>query len=255
MAPRRKPERILEPFGLAKLAAALLQSRVFERLSSAISRLTSGLDTKQNVKDVQGAPKVIAPKLARGNGLLRGAFAKTMPRVNRTGRFGEAVRFSRFWLSDMSRAFTKEIDDVLPVPVPDRPVSGAPNLVTPAGAAMIAEKLEAIAAALETSGDREQIAQLRRDERYWLARKASTRVMPLIAKPSVVAFGTRVQIQRHGNASWVRIVGEDEADPASGCLAWTSPLARALDGANTGETVEFKVAGRVDRVTVLSITE
>jgi hypothetical protein len=34
----------------------------------------------------------------------------------------------------MSRAFVKEIDDALPLPLPERPISEAPNLVTPRGA-------------------------------------------------------------------------------------------------------------------------
>jgi transcription elongation GreA/GreB family factor len=33
-----------------------------------------------------------------------------------------------------------------------------------------------------------------------------------------------------------RIVGEDEADPEAGLLAWTSPVARALLGATIGDT-------------------
>jgi transcription elongation GreA/GreB family factor len=52
----------------------------------------------------------------------------------------------------------------------------------------------------------------------------------------------------------LHIVGEDEADPAAGAIAWTSPLARALDGASPGDVVEFQAAGHEEEVIVLSVT-
>ncbi|WP_436088992.1 GreA/GreB family elongation factor [Pararhizobium sp. LjRoot255] len=51
-----------------------------------------------------------------------------------------------------------------------------------------------------------------------------------IATPSTVAFGNHVTIKRGGKAKQLHTVGEDEADPAAGAIAWTSPLARALEG-------------------------
>ncbi len=46
-----------------------------------------------------------------------------------------------------------------------------------------------------------------------------------------------------------RIVGEDEADPSSGRIAWTAPVARALLGSEPGEFRELPTG----RVEVLSI--
>jgi len=48
-------------------------------------------------------------------------------------------------------------------------------------------------------------------------------------------------------------VGEDEAEPSAGLIAWTAPLARALQGAQAGETVDLEAGGRVEPVTVVAI--
>jgi hypothetical protein len=71
----------------------------------------------------------------------------------------------------MSRAFTKEIDDAPLAPIPDRRISDAPNLVTPEGASMIEAKLKAAQAALGKATDPARRAELRREERYWLAKR------------------------------------------------------------------------------------
>lgn len=154
----------------------------------------------------------------------------------------------------MSRAFTKEIDDAPPPPVPERAISTARNLVTPNGARQIEQMVAALTQQTAATGDKEALAALKRDLRYWEARRASMEIMEPIAEPVTVRFGTHVSIRRGGAVRDIRIVGEDEADPASGAIAWTSPLARALEGAAPGDTVEFEVAGREEDVAVLSIT-
>ena len=154
----------------------------------------------------------------------------------------------------MSRAFTKEIDDAPPPPVPERAISTARNLVTPNGARQIEQMVAALTQQTAATGDKEVLAALKRDLRYWEARRASMEIMEPIAEPATVRFGTHVSIRRGGAVRDIRIVGEDEADPASGAIAWTSPLARALEGAAPGDTVEFEVAGREEDVAVLSIT-
>ena len=45
-------------------------------------------------------------------------------------------------------------------------------------------------------------------------------------------------LREGGRRQSFRIVGEDEADPAKGLLAWASPLARELIGKVTGEEIE-----------------
>ena len=154
----------------------------------------------------------------------------------------------------MSRAFTKEIDDAPPPPVPERPVSTARNLVTPNGARQIEQMVAALTQQTAATGDKEVLAALKRDLRYWEARRASMGIVDPSIAPATVRFGTHVSIRRGGAVRDIRIVGEDEADPASGAIAWTSPLARALEGAAPGDTVEFEVAGRQEDIVVLSIS-
>ncbi len=53
-----------------------------------------------------------------------------------------------------------------------------------------------------------------------------------------VHFGSTVEIERDdGVRQTFRIVGEDEADPARGTLAFVAPLAVALTGKQAGDTV------------------
>jgi transcription elongation GreA/GreB family factor len=153
----------------------------------------------------------------------------------------------------MSRAFTREIDDAPPPPVPERAVSAARNLVTRQGARQIEEMIATLTGQLEAGGETLALSALRRDLRYWDARRATMEIVEPSPHPTVVRFATTVVIQRNGKASRIRIVGEDEADPSSGAIAWTSPLAQALEGAGVGEIVEFDAAGRDEEISVLSI--
>jgi len=153
----------------------------------------------------------------------------------------------------MSRAFVREVDDAPAPPMPERPISAAPNLVTPEGAALIAAELAAIDAALaEGAGDTETLL---RDQRYWSARQASMQVVETPDDPEAVCFGARVNIRRRGKTVSLVIVGEDEADPAEGLIAWTSPLARALDGAEPGEEIDFEAGGQPETIAILGIAK
>lgn len=151
----------------------------------------------------------------------------------------------------MSRAFTKEIDDAPPPPLPERPVSDAPNLVTPAGAQAIEAALAEIETQLAAVTEAEEVERLRRDQRYWLARKASMQVITTPEAPTEVGFGTRVTLDREGKTVSFQIVGEDEADPGAGKLSWTSPLAKALMGATPGDVVVF--GPREEEIEVLAV--
>jgi transcription elongation GreA/GreB family factor len=155
----------------------------------------------------------------------------------------------------MNRAFVREVDETRPLPLLERPVSSAPNRVTPRGARLIEQAvvdLEAqLAAAGAGAGD--GLPALRRDLRYWSARRSTMLMVPMSRCPDAVAFGLRATIRRGERVHEIHIVGEDEADPATGLIAWTSPLARALEGARVGETVELNVAGRVEAISVIAI--
>ena len=141
----------------------------------------------------------------------------------------------------MSRAFVKE-DAARLEPLPDRPISQHPNLVTAEGLALIDAQLAEIRerqARAVAADDREALAQIGRDARYWSARRASAQVVPPTASTSEVAFGSTVTITRDdGRRHTWRIVGEDEADPANGTLSYVSPMARTLLGKAVGDVVQ-----------------
>lgn len=138
----------------------------------------------------------------------------------------------------MSRAFVKEADDE--PDLPDRPVSTHPNLVTPRGLDLMELALAAAQRAYaeaQAAGDRSALARAGRDLRYWSARRSSAQLVPPGACEAV-SFGCSVTILRSdGRRQTLRIVGEDEADPAQGSISHAAPLARALLGARIGDVV------------------
>src|SRR3954466_11999808 len=102
---------------------------------------------------------------------------------------------------------------------------------------MLEAAREAHAAALQTQ-DRAALVVASRDLRYWVARRASARVIPNPVDTTEVQFGSTVSIRRSdGREQTFRIVGEDEADPAHGTISHASPLARALMGKGVGDVV------------------
>ena len=145
----------------------------------------------------------------------------------------------------MSRAFVNE--DSYVATLPDRPVSEHPNWVTEHGLALIEQALEAARrdhGKAQAAGDRDALANAGRELRYWNARRATAQLRVPAAGSDLVQFGDTVTIARDdGRRQTFRIVGEDEADPASGTISHVSPLARALLGRRVGDTVR---AGRDD---------
>ncbi len=153
----------------------------------------------------------------------------------------------------VSRAFVKEEDGARPPPIPERPVSTAQNLVTPRGARLISETIANLQGCLANVSD-EEAETVRRDLRYWLSRRTSMRVVPPVNAPEVVAFGARVTIRRRSVDGSITIVGEDEADPPAGLIAWTAPLARALAGARVNDVVELQAGGRIEAIEVVALS-
>jgi transcription elongation GreA/GreB family factor len=149
----------------------------------------------------------------------------------------------------MSRAFVKEQDDApeilndAPEILTERPVSANPNVVTVRGLRLIDGEIEALRRALaqaQASSDKAAIARASRDLRYWMQRRATAQLLEPPDKPSQVGFATIVTILREdGRRITLAIVGEDEADPGAGRIAYTSPMARALLGRELGEFVEI----------------
>ena len=155
----------------------------------------------------------------------------------------------------MSRAFVKEQDDAPAERLPELRVSDHPNYVTPRGMAAIDAKLAAINSALAEGPDEAETARLQRDLRYWSARHATAQLVSASEVPNnEVAFGSRVTLRRDGGApETMEIVGEDEADPAAGKIAWVAPLAAALIGAEPGDLVEVGPRKPPIEVEILSV--
>lgn len=141
----------------------------------------------------------------------------------------------------MSQAFVREkeggeaFEDL-----PDRPISPHTNFVTPEGLAQIeaeVARLQSEFAALEADA-KADTARVTRDLHYWTARLGTAELVEPVAADEV-RFGSTVEISREdGGRQTFRIVGEDEADPAKGSIAYVSPMARALTGKTTGDAVE-----------------
>ncbi len=133
-------------------------------------------------------------------------------------------------LTDMSRAFIKETDK--PEALPARVISRHPNYVTPRGLKLIESEVEHLSRLLAVAhgeGDMTMVAAVSRDLRYWQHRRGSARVIQT----------SSVTVERDdGTILRWRIVGEDEADPASGAIAYISPVARALMNRMVGDRVE-----------------
>ena len=158
----------------------------------------------------------------------------------------------------MSRAFTREDESESAIAdIGERPVSHHRNLVTEKGLAMIEAEVAALRAELakaEASGDRERIALVSRDLRYWNARRENAELSVPNPSSSVVRFGMSVTIESEdGHRHTWKIVGEDEADAARGKISHSSPMAIALFGKSVGdlatvngkewEIVEIKATG------------
>ena len=153
----------------------------------------------------------------------------------------------------MSRAFTREQDDDhSPSDIGERPVSEHRNLVTPEGLRLIeaeAASLRERLAKAEADGEREKIALISRDLRYWAVRRESAEVSVPDAESDVVRFGMSVTIETEDGAAhrW-KIVGEDEADATKGKISHVSPMAVALFGKGVGDLVtvngkEWEITG------------
>ncbi|QIB32460.1 GreA/GreB family elongation factor [Ancylobacter pratisalsi] len=143
----------------------------------------------------------------------------------------------------MSRAFVKE--DGGGEALPERPVSTERNLVTRRGLALIEQEVarqrEAVAAATARS-ERDAVAAASRELRYWSARRASAEPVDPPGEGDVITFGMAVLLEDEGGrARRFRIVGEDEADPKLGRIAWISPVARALTGKWIGDEISLPV--------------
>ena len=149
----------------------------------------------------------------------------------------------------MSVAFVREesAEAAQEVSLRLRAISAHPNLVTQSGLRALeralADSQQALKAAqtIEDANERRRALELAaRDARYFAERVASAVPQPEPADTAVVVFGSQVTVLRDDDRRQTfRIVGEDEADPRGGSIAYVSPLARLLIGKRVGEAVEL----------------
>jgi len=147
----------------------------------------------------------------------------------------------------MSRGFVKEDDlEHAGTDLPERPLSEHPNYVTPTGLKQLQAKADALeqerlllAQRKEDPVAQQKLVMVERDSRYYLARLENAIIVePTNQSKEKVLFGAKVTAEdEEGETLAFSIVGEDEADIAANKVSWVSPLAKALLGQKTGDSV------------------
>jgi len=136
----------------------------------------------------------------------------------------------------MSVAFRRESDEEHKEPRFELPIPAGPNLVTARGLSLIQARVAELET--ESGGDEAVLADRKRTLNYWRTRLATARV---VAAPAgcEAAFGSRVAFTLNGATRTIDIVGDDEAEPNAGRIAFSAPLARALIGGAAGDVLDF----------------
>lgn len=150
----------------------------------------------------------------------------------------------------MSVAFRRESDEEHKEPRFELPLPPGPNLVTAAGLKQVEDMVAILEAEVAAETDETGLADRKRTLRYWRTRRATAELAPPPPQGEV-AFGTSVTFRLNGQQRTLAIVGDDEADPAAGKIAFSAPLARAMIGAGPGDFADF--GGRADAIEIVSI--
>jgi len=150
----------------------------------------------------------------------------------------------------LSVAFRRDSDEEHKEPRFEIPLPPGLNLVTERGLAQIRTRVRELEEQVAAAPDEAAREEARRDLRYWTTRQATAQIAPAPAGDEV-AFGTWVRFRLNGAERTVFIVGDDEADPASGYVSFSAPLAKALLGSCVGDQLAF--AGKADAVEILEI--
>ena len=138
----------------------------------------------------------------------------------------------------MSVAFRRESDEEHLEPKFELPIPPGPNYVTPAGLAQIEARVAELEARVDGGGTEDELKALKRDLRYWRQRQSSAIPAPAPA-PGAVGIGSTVSFILRDKNQAMTITGHDEADPAEGKIAFSSPLARAMLGLAAGDFADF----------------
>lgn len=152
----------------------------------------------------------------------------------------------------MSKAFTREDDDLPERPAAPRARSATPPgtrpSLTPDGARRFQEELQSITAKAGDASSSARAEELRRILR-------SAAIVPPPPLPwDHVRFGACVQVRDDaGELLSYRIVGAEELDLDRGWIPVQSPLARALIGAAAGQRVQVKIPAGTRTLEILKI--
>lgn len=150
----------------------------------------------------------------------------------------------------MSVAFRRESDEEHKEPRFELPIPPGPNIVTARGLALTEARVTELEAAVAGESEEGRLAAAKRDLRYWRTRLATARLAPP-PPADEVGFGSRVSFRFRGALRSVEIVGDDEADPANGRIAFSAPLARAMMGAAAGDFADFD--GETDAIQIVDL--
>jgi transcription elongation GreA/GreB family factor len=148
----------------------------------------------------------------------------------------------------MSRAFVNEDTAAAQVSQPvERHVSAQPNYVTASGLAQLQAHVASLQAqhseqsARGDSADKQRLADIERDLRYFNQRLQSAQVVTPAISTDKVQIGSWVTFADEEDAQQrVQLVGEDQADAANQLINWASPLGKALIGAHVGDEVTWR---------------
>lgn len=164
----------------------------------------------------------------------------------------------------MSRGFVREGDQEEPVVIPQRAVlpDGVVNYVTPSGFIELKEELQGLendfsSIEIEDETERRREQNLIQGKINLLKERIATaRPIGLKSQPQdEVRFGATVIFKNlNSNSSQkITITGVDEANVAQGKISFTTPIAKALIGAQVGDTVHFKLGNEIRPLLVESI--
>lgn len=165
----------------------------------------------------------------------------------------------------MSKAFTRESDDLPEEPVVLRPSSlppGTKNYLTADGADRFRAELDQLVeerpkAAALTDAEEARRAVQRLDQRILQLRQslASAEIVrPPPGPAEQVRFGATVTVrERSGNQTRYRIVGIDEMDIDRGWVSWRSPIAKALINSRVGDLVHLRLPAGEEELKILGI--
>jgi transcription elongation GreA/GreB family factor len=150
----------------------------------------------------------------------------------------------------VSVAFRRESDEEHKEPKFELPIPVGPNLVTASGLEQIRAKVVELEAFVAEEKAEARLEEAKRDLRYWRTRQATAQLAPP-PPAEEVGFGSRVAFRLRGQTRSIDIVGDDEADPAKGRIAFSAPLARAMIGSCVGDLVDF--GGEAEAIEILEI--